>query len=65
MDRRYSQNCKSYRSGYRHRFLSAANCVVRNNEAWEDRPDYDPGCADLFGAIARGFWLRPTLSTIP
>ena len=37
------QNCKLYRNGYGIVFGGSRNCVIRNNEVWENRPDYWQG----------------------
>ena len=41
-------NCKLYRNGYGICLTHSRNCVVKNNEAWENRPDYSEGSQVFF-----------------
>jgi len=52
------QNCKLYRNGSAIVFGESQKCIVRNNECWENRPDYSQGAQISFLGSTRGMLVE-------
>lgn len=52
------QNCKLYRNGSGIVFGESQSCIVRDNECWENRPDYSQGAQISFLGSTRGMLVE-------
>ncbi|MGA2619589.1 MAG: right-handed parallel beta-helix repeat-containing protein [Thermoguttaceae bacterium] len=52
------RNCKIYRNGGGISLVSSKNCIVRDNEAWENRPDYSEGSQIFFTGDTEGMLVE-------